>query len=159
MLNKALLLDRDGTLILEKTPGMLPKDVQLIPGVLANLRQARLDGFRLLLVTNMSSVGLGLITEAHSRAVFRAMHKLLHDGGAPLDDVYVCDHSPDEECYCRKPMPGLLHLAMAEHDVDARESWVIGDRETDIKAGERVYGMNTHRVAKNHPWKLPYRGY
>jgi D-glycero-D-manno-heptose 1,7-bisphosphate phosphatase len=140
---RAVLLDRDGVIIRDVELLTDPRDVELLPGVAAALVRLRLAGFALLVATNQTVVARGLATLDEVGRVNAAMtQQIVAAGGPQLDGVYVCPHHPDADlpeyrvaCDCRKPRPGLLHAAAIERGLDLRESFVVGDRMTDVAAG------------------------
>jgi D,D-heptose 1,7-bisphosphate phosphatase len=138
----AAFLDRDGTIIIDRDYPGDPGAVELIPGAAAAIERLRSAGFLVLMVTNQSGIGRGLITEDDYRAVQARMERLLEDQGARLDGVYYCPHAPDRvpACDCRKPALGLYHRAEREHGVDLATSAYVGDRMRDVLPGVSLGG-------------------
>ncbi len=132
---QAVFLDRDGTLIAD--PGYLrdPDQVKLLPGAAAALAALAERGYLLVLVSNQSGVGRGLITAEEARRVHSRFVALLAEAGVTLDGAYYCPHTPEAGCACRKPRPGLLLDAAREHGIDLRRSVMIGNAESDVGAG------------------------
>lgn len=149
MKKRALFLDRDGTLI--KDTGYLrdPNDVELLPGVVEVLREARARGYELIVISNQSGIARGLITEAELEAVEKRFEELLAKEGVTLDLVLFCKHGPDEGCPCRKPKPGLLHDAARLRGIDLASSIMVGDKESDVEAG-RAAGCRTVLIGEPH---------
>lgn len=142
---KAVFLDRDGTLIVERGYITVPEGVELIPGAAAAVARLREAGWKVLVVTNQGCVAKGLITEDELGLIHLRMVSMLAEAGAELDGVYYCPHHPDGdqisysvECDCRKPRPGLLERAAGEHGVELSESVMIGDTLRDLEAGRAV---------------------
>jgi len=135
--------------------GMLlrPSDLSVFPCVPAALKSLKQAGFLLVLVTNQAAVARGLITEAELASIHDALQGLLTSKGAPkLDGIFACPHHPKatlpeyrQRCDCRKPNPGLLTRASAEHHIDCSQSFLVGDRVTDIMAGNAA-GCTTIQV-------------
>src|SRR4051812_47256811 len=100
---RAIFLDRDGTLI--EDPGYLrePELVRLLPGAASALQRLRGHGWKLVLISNQSGVGRGLIAPAELRAVHARLCALLAEADVQLDGSYYCEHAPEERCTCRKP--------------------------------------------------------
>lgn len=142
MSRAAVFLDRDGTLI--EDPGYLndPDRVRFLPGVPQALARLREAGFRLIVVTNQSGIARGLITEAQYRAVADRLEELARQAGASIDGQYHCPHLPEltGPCPCRKPGLLLFQRAIADWDIDATQSWWIGDRERDVSPAEALGG-------------------
>ncbi len=135
---RAVFLDRDGTLNFD--PGYLndPEQVRLLPGVPEALSLLSAAGYLLIVVSNQSGVGRGKITLQNLHAIHERMDQLLVPYQVKIDAYYFCVHRPDENCQCRKPHPQLLLAAAQTHGIDLRESWMIGDRDTDLEAGHRA---------------------
>jgi HAD superfamily hydrolase (TIGR01662 family) len=133
---RAVLLDRDGTLIADVPYNGDPALVRPLPGVHAALGRLRARGIRLAVVSNQSGIGRGRLTEAQALAVFDRVADLL----GPFDDVRWCPHAPQDGCACRKPAPGLLLDAAAAVGVDPLRCAMIGDIGADMAAA-RAAGM------------------
>lgn len=140
-----VILDRDGTIIVERHYLSDPDQVELIEGAAAGLRQLQTLGVGLVVITNQSAIGRGMFDETRLDAIHRRMDEVLQREGIRLNGVYVCPHRPDEGCACRKPKAGLLKRAARELGVDVRRSFVIGDKSCDIELG-RAVGATTFLV-------------
>ncbi len=136
-MNKAFFLDRDGVINVEVNYLHDPDKVELLPGVVEALRLIRARGYLALVVTNQAGVAKGYYPESDVLAVHRRISELLEAAGTGVDGFYYCIHHPDHSgpCDCRKPLPGMLLRAAAEHGVDPSGSVMIGDRLSDIGAG------------------------
>jgi histidinol-phosphate phosphatase family protein len=126
----AVLLDRDGTLVVDVAYNFDPDRVQLVPGAFEAVARLRGAGVPLALVTNQSGVGRGLMTMEQVHAVNRRLEELV----GPLGPWLVCPHTPDDGCRCRKPAPGLVLDAAAALGVAPAECVVIGDIGADMEA-------------------------
>lgn len=127
---RAILFDRDGTLIEDVPYNGDPALVVVKPGVRQALEECRRAGVLLGMVTNQSGVARGLITEADVWSIAEELER--HVG--PVDVWCVCPHGPWDSCSCRKPQPGLILAAAGALRVDLRQCVVIGDQETDVRA-------------------------
>lgn len=127
---RAVLFDRDGTLIEDVPYNGDPALVRAIPGAAAALRAVRAAGLRTAVVSNQSGVARGLVTHAQVDAVNRRVEEIL----GPLGPWCVCPHGPDAGCRCRKPRPGLVLHAAGLLGVDPAECVVIGDIGADVEA-------------------------
>ena len=147
---KAILLDRDGTLI--EDPGYLSRPEQVVwkDGALDALKLFSQAGYRLFIVTNQSGIGRGFFTVADLEKVQRRITDDLAEAGLALDGFYYCPHKPQDDCECRKPKPTLLLQAAREHGLDPGQSWLIGDKCSDVAAG-RAAGMMTALVYCDAP--------
>jgi histidinol-phosphate phosphatase family protein len=130
----ALFLDRDGTLIEDVGYPRDPRRVSLLPGAAAALRRLSQAGFALVIVSNQSGVGRGLISRAEAAAVHAEVVRRFLTVGVTFDGAYYCYHAPDEGCPCRKPAPGLLLRAAAELGLDLDRSILVGDKCSDVEA-------------------------
>jgi D-glycero-D-manno-heptose 1,7-bisphosphate phosphatase len=133
-----VVLDRDGTVIVERHYLSAPEQVDLIPGVANGLQQLREMGLGLVLITNQSGLGRGFFDESRLDAIHERLRELLRAEGIYLDGIYVCPHKPEDDCLCRKPKTGLLDLAARELGFDRQTSFVIGDKPCDIELGQRA---------------------
>ena len=137
MSNRAVFLDRDGTL--NEDPGYLgdAEKVQLLPytgEVLSRLKNE--FGYLLIVVSNQSGIARGKITAEQVDEVNARINFLLKEFRVSIDKFYYCPHHPDEGCSCRKPLPGMLEQAVMEFDIDLSKSFIIGDSINDIKSGK-----------------------
>ena len=135
---RAIFLDRDGTITVDTGYPSNPDEVELLPGAANALRTLRDRGWALVLVSNQSGVGRGLITTQQARAVHERLMVELSTWGVELDGAYYCPHVPDDACECRKPRPGLLLQAAAELRLDLSDSVMVGDRRSDVEAGREA---------------------
>ncbi len=130
-----VFLDRDGTLIHD--PGYLrdPEQVRLLPGVAEALARFSVAGYGLVVISNQSGVGRGLITIEELKVVHLRLEVLLAAEGLSLHGAWYCTHRPEEGCDCRKPRPGLLLRAGQGLGLLLGDCWMIGDRPSDADAG------------------------
>lgn len=136
----AIFLDRDGTLNREVDYLRRVEDFELLPGVAAALLRLAEAGFVLVVVTNQSGIGRGLLDEARLGAIHARLREELLASGVKLLDVLWCPHLPQdapggEACSCRKPAPGLLLEAARRHGLSLERSWMVGDSLRDAQAG------------------------
>ena len=133
-----VLLDRDGTLNVDRHYLSDPAQLELYPGVLAALRRLRELGFGLVVVTNQSGVARGYFDLATVARVNARLVDMLAAGGVALDGIYYCPHGADSDCACRKPRPGMVEQAVADHGFDPRQAFVVGDKAVDVALAEAV---------------------
>ncbi len=146
---KAIFLDRDGTI--NKYVGFLRSinDFELIDGVAEAIRKINGNGYLTIVVTNQPVIARGEVTESELTEIHNKMETLLGAEGAYVDAIYYCPHHPDKGyvgeiealkiiCNCRKPKPGLLIRAMEDFNIDLANSWMIGDGENDVIAGKNA---------------------
>jgi D-glycero-D-manno-heptose 1,7-bisphosphate phosphatase len=141
--NKAVFLDRDGVIVVPRfrdgrsfAPHRLD-EYRFYPDAARSLSRLKEAGYLLIVVTNQPDVGKGLI----SARTLNAMHRRLREE-LPIEQVKVCAHRQDENCACRKPAPKLLLDAANEFNIDLAQSFMVGDRGTDVEAG-RAAGCRT----------------
>lgn len=137
-LEPAVFLDRDGTLIEDVGFPREPDRVRLVDGAAAALRHLAAADLRLVVVSNQSGIGRGLITADEARSVHERFIGLIGDEGVILDGAKYCPHPPEAGCDCRKPSPGMLLEAAEDLRLDLGRSFMIGDKVSDVKAGERA---------------------
>jgi len=131
---RALFLDRDGTLILDVGYPRDPAQVEPIPGAAEALRYLQ-DSFSLVVISNQSGIGRGMISEREAAAVHARFVERFADHGVHFSGCYYCPHVPGDGCTCRKPAPGLLRDAAQELVLDLPGSIMIGDKASDVEAG------------------------
>ncbi|HWF09757.1 MAG TPA: HAD family hydrolase [Bryobacteraceae bacterium] len=136
-----VILDRDGTLIVERNYLSRPEDVELIEGAAEGLRLFEESGWGRIVVTNQSGVNRGYFSREAVDAVDERMRALLAASGAKIDAIYVCPHRPDEGCDCRKPQTALLLGAAAEWDFDPARCLFVGDKACDVELGRNLGGV------------------
>ena len=134
-MSKALFLDRDGTIIIDKHYLSDPAGVELIPGVAAALAHARTLGYRLFILTNQSGIGRGLYTLEDTHRVNARMDELLGLPRPIWDDICIAPEAPDQPSPYRKPSPRYILETIQRHRLDPAHCWMVGDRASDIESG------------------------
>jgi D-glycero-D-manno-heptose 1,7-bisphosphate phosphatase len=134
----AVFLDRDGTMIEEVGYLNHLSCFRMFPFVAAAVRRLNEAGLPVVVITNQSGVGRGYFPESFVHQVHQEMMLQLSPQGARIDALYYCPHTPAENCDCRKPKTGLLEKAAAEHSLDLRRSFVVGDRYIDVELAFNV---------------------
>lgn len=146
---KAIFLDRDGTI--NKYIGFLRKeeDMELLPGVGEAIKMINMSGYLAIVVTNQPVVARGEVTTKELEHIHNKMETLLGMEGAYIDAIYYCPHHPHRgyegevlelkiDCSCRKPKPGMIYTAAHEYNINLFDSWMVGDSESDIFAGKNA---------------------
>lgn len=144
-MSKALFLDRDGVVNVEKNYLHKIEDFELMEGILEVCRAYQEQGYLIIIVTNQSGISRGYYTEEDFALLSRWMIEHFKDSGITITRIYHCPHheSIDGVCECRKPEPGMFLAAEREYDLDMAASVMIGDNERDIEAALRAgVGMN-----------------
>lgn len=142
---RAVFLDKDGTLLVDLPYNIEPSRMRLAPRVAAGLRRLSRIGMPLIVVSNQPGVALGRFPLEALGPVRARLDAMFAEHGATLVDFYACPHHPRGSvaefrcaCLCRKPMPGMLQRAAAEHGIDLERSWFVGDILDDVEAGRRA---------------------
>jgi len=134
-MNRAVFLDRDGTIIVEKNYLSRPEDVVVLPGAPAALRRLGDAGFKLFIVSNQSGIGRGYFTLADAERVNEHLGRELARDGVRFEKIYIAPEKPDEPSHGRKPSPQFLFDARAEFGVDLARSYLVGDKLADLECG------------------------
>jgi len=146
---KAIFLDRDGTI--NKYKGFIRniEEFELLPGVTDAIKRINQEGYLAIVITNQPVIARGEVSLGELQEIHNKMETLLGMDGAYIDDIFYCPHHPDKGfegerieykkvCECRKPKPGLLLEAAQKYNIDLSQSWMIGDSEIDMQAGENA---------------------
>lgn len=135
-MHPALFLDRDGVIIENRSDYVRNwSDVSIYPDALSALMNARSSPYKIVIVTNQSAVGRGIITIEQAEAINQQLVRRIEQTGGRVDAVYMCPHAPQANCACRKPQPGLIAQAAEELSLDLSRSILIGDALSDLLAG------------------------
>lgn len=149
----AVFLDRDGVvnhrkLTLVRHVGKLDLHAG-VPEAIARLQDA---GYLVVVATNQSPVGYGLIDEDDLAAIHEEIQARVEAAGGHVDAFYACPHKKSEACRCAKPKPGMLEEATEELGIDPEASWMLGDKASDIQAGRAVGARTIHVTGDRFPW-------
>lgn len=143
--NKAIFLDKDGTLIPDIPYNVNPDLISLEDGAIKGLYALQSDGYLLIIISNQSGVAQGVFAEKALSGVHEKIVQLLKDNYINLDGFYYCPHHSSGsiqgyniECACRKPKPGMILRAAQERNIDLSASWMIGDILNDVEAGNKA---------------------
>ena len=139
MKTKCIFFDRDGIANVSPGPGYVERlqDFHIIPAFIECAKIAAASGFEVVIVTNQRGVARGIMSAESLAEIHAELEAVMKSAGIEMLGIYCCPHERDS-CSCRKPQPGMLLQAAAEHNIDLSESWMIGDSETDIQAGHRA---------------------
>ena len=144
---KVTFLDRDGTLIYEPPDGLVqPEDFQILPGVIDTLRELQSHGHCLVMITNQDfSKGDRESFDTTQEMLLREFDK----AGITFDKLFVCPHSPEDNCSCRKPKTGMVDTFLQENTVDLSVSVVVGDRESADGGLAQNIGVRYYKMESN----------
>ena len=144
-MKRAIFIDKDGTLIPDVAHNVNPELINLYPFAARGLRMLQERGYALFVVSNQSGVAHGIFEEQALQPVEERIDALLAREQVKLGGYYFCLHHPAgkvapyaSECNCRKPQPGLIRRAAAEHGIDLARSWMVGDILNDVESGRRA---------------------
>lgn len=136
--NKAVFLDRDGTINKDKGYVYRAEDFEFIEGAIDAIVSLNKNMFKVIVVTNQSGVGRGFFSEEDVKKLHVFINSELRKHNAWVDKFYFCPHSPDEGCDCRKPKIALFKRAIKDFDVDIKNSYIIGDKISDVLPAEQL---------------------
>ncbi|MGM7701384.1 D-glycero-alpha-D-manno-heptose-1,7-bisphosphate 7-phosphatase [Pseudalkalibacillus sp. Hm43] len=137
-MQKAVFLDRDGVINDNKRPVNRPEELILYPKAGEAIRLLNEAGYRVFVVTNQGGVGLGYLSEQDLKEIHAKMEEDLKTAGTGVHEIRACTHKPHEGCVCRKPDAGMILELAEKHSIDLHHSYMVGDRITDIQAGEKA---------------------
>lgn len=167
MKNKAVFLDRDGTLIQERGHIGNIRQVRFIKGTFKALKQLSQKGYKLVIVSNQSGIARGILSQAQVEKVNRHIIESLSSHKIKIDALYYCPHHPkygngryQKKCACRKPASGMAKTAQKKLKLSLRKCYVIGDKRTDIEMAQKIkskgilvltgFGREEWSTAGNH---------
>lgn len=154
MANKAVFIDRDGTMARDVTYCSCPEDFELFPETAEGIKLLSENGFKVIVVTNQSGIARGYFTEETLGKIHEKMKGELAGAGTRVDAIYYCPHHPDDGCDCRKPKPGMALQGALDLDIDLSQSYVVGDMDMDIEMGHRI-GCKTLLIGDKKDKLLP----
>lgn len=144
-MNRAVFLDRDGTIIQENNYNYRKDQLRLISKAAGAIKLLNQKDFKTIIITNQAGVAKGYYSEKDTILFNQLMIKELESQNAKIDAIYCCYHHPEAklveykiDCDCRKPKPGMLKKAEKELDIDIKRSYIIGDKKSDIDAGNSI---------------------
>src|ERR1022692_1613206 len=143
-MNKAIFLDRDGVILLERGDyNYLDEDIIFVPGIAASLKELGKRGYIFIVITNQGGIARGLYSHERVNEIHEQIRRHLEFEKVTVTDFYYCPHHPSvSACLCRKPDSLMLEKAMARYDIDPSQSWFIGDNERDEESGIKA-GLRT----------------
>lgn len=139
-MNKALFIDRDGVINVDKVHIYQKEDFEFTDGIFDLCRRYSKKGYIILVITNQAGIAKGLYTEEDFKKLTQWMTEQFRDRGIIISKVYHCPHHPDIDgpCQCRKPAPGMILQGVKDFDLDISECVLIGDMDSDLEAGRRA---------------------
>lgn len=137
-MNKAVFLDRDGTIIKERKYLSKPEGVELFEDAAESLRELRRSSYLLFIVTNQSGIGRGYFSEEDYNKVQEHLIRLLEQEGISIEKSLHCPHKPEDNCDCRKPKTGSISKVIDDYNIDCASSWVLGDKLSDVGLAKNI---------------------
>jgi histidinol-phosphate phosphatase family protein len=137
-MNKAVFIDRDGTIVKDVHYCSRPEDLLFLPTVEIGLRKLCQSEFKIIIITNQSGVARGYFSEDMLKVIHNKFTQDIINVGGRIDAIYYCPHHPDEHCHCRKPETGMLKSAIKDWNLDPLQSYFIGDKYIDIEAANKI---------------------
>ena len=144
-MNRLVLIDRDGTINVEKNYLSSPDQIELFPETAAGIKLLKSLGLTVAVVTNQSAIGRKFFDTERLEEIHTRLHEILATAGAKVDAVYFCPHIPEDSCDCRKPSAAMAKRAASDFGAELEKSFVIGDNVCDIDLGRNV-GATTFLV-------------
>lgn len=157
-MKRFVILDRDGTINVEKHYLSDPDQLELLPGAAAGMRKIQNMGLGIAVVTNQSGIARGYFDLARLDSIHDRLKEILAKEHIAIDGIYICPHSPDDDCTCRKPLPGMGLQAAKELGFDPETAFMIGDKAVDIDLGHNI-GAKTFLVRTGYGAKLEAQGF
>jgi D-glycero-D-manno-heptose 1,7-bisphosphate phosphatase len=145
---RVVILDRDGTIVIDRNYLSDPEGLSFLPGAIEGLRSMHSQGYRLIVITNQSGVGRGLFSMESLQQMNARLTAMVDQSGAQLERIYYCPHRPEDQCVCRKPGTKLLLDAASELGFEPRRAIVIGDKASDVEFGRNA-GATTMLIAQD----------
>ena len=147
---KTIFLDRDGVINKEVEYLFRIADFEFIEGVFDACFYFQQLDYKIIIISNQSGIARGYYNENDYQKLTEWMLGQFNDNGINILDIFYCPHGPESTCNCRKPKPGMLIEAKNKYDINMKDSWMIGDKETDIEAANLAGITNTILVRSGH---------
>lgn len=148
-MDKAIFLDRDGTINVDVDYLHNIDKLEFIDGAIEALALLKMQGYRLIVISNQSGIGRGYFEARDVELLHAYMNHILQKYNAAIDAFYYCPHVEQDMCSCRKPQTGLLDQAAKEWDIDLSRSYMVGDREADVMTAVNA-GCNYGLLLSGH---------
>ena len=145
-INKALFLDRDGIINIDHGYVSTIEEFEFVEGIFDLLHLFIKKGYILFIVTNQSGIGRGYYESSDFEKLTTWMLTALEKEGISIESVHHCHHAPEENCFCRKPAIGMVDAILFENNIDLENSWMIGDKQSDIDLAHNAHIAHTIAV-------------
>ena len=147
---KAIFLDRDGVINIEKDYLYKIEDFEFVSGAIDAMKYLQDKGYLLFIITNQSGIGRNYYTVDDFNTLTSWMLEVLKTHNITISQVEFCPHSPNDNCACRKPLTGMIDNILANYDINLDNSWLIGDKSSDIMCAKNANIKNTIQVKSGH---------
>ena len=149
-MDKAVFLDRDGVINVEKNYLHKIEDFEFIDGVFDSLVHLQKLQYKFFIITNQSGIGRGYYTKEDFDKLTTWMLKEFEKQNITISQVELCLHEPNANCNCRKPKTGMIDNILKNYEIDLKNSWLVGDKDSDIKCAHNANIANTIQVKSGH---------
>ena len=153
-MDKVVFLDRDGVINIEKNYLYKIEDFEFIDGVFESLKYLQELGYKLVIITNQSGIGRGYYTFEQYEKLTLWIKEQFKKSDIDISEIFCCPHAPDKNCSCRKPNIGMIEQTTKIIDIDYKNSWLIGDKDSDIQTAYNVNIPNTIQVLSGHQFDI-----
>ncbi len=144
-MNRAIFLDRDGTINVDHGYMHDTCLLEFLPGVVEALQKIGNEGYKLILITNQSGIGRGYFTKQQYHTFNDALIAELNKNGVEITQTFMCPHAPTDDCKCRKPYPYMILQAIDKYNIDPSRSFMFGDKHSDVECGEAA-GVTSRQI-------------
>lgn len=149
-MEKVIFCDRDGVINVEKNYLYKIEEFEFIDGVFESFKHLQALGYKLVIITNQSGVSRGYYTKKDFDILTKWMVEKFKENGVKIDGVFLCPHGPNDNCNCRKPKIGMIDEAKKLFKIDLQNSWLIGDKDSDIQTAINANIKNSVQVRSGH---------
>jgi D-glycero-D-manno-heptose 1,7-bisphosphate phosphatase len=149
-MEKAVFFDRDGVINIEKNYLYLIEEFEFIDGTFETLKYLQSLGYKLFIITNQSGIGRGYYSFEQYEVLTQWIQKQFKKEGITISGIYCCPHAPNVDCECRKPKIGMIQEAEKVSNIDFQNSWLVGDKNSDIQTAYNANISNTIQVRSGH---------
>ena len=149
-MQKVLFLDRDGVINVEKDYLYKIEDFEFIDGVFDTLKYANKLGFKIIIITNQSGIGRKYYTKEQYDKLTLWLKEQFKNNSTDITEIFCCPHTPTDNCTCRKPNIGMINNASKLLKIDFENSWLVGDKSSDIQTAINANIPNTVQVCSGH---------
>ena len=149
-MTKAIFLDRDGVINVEKNYLYKIDDFEFIDGVFESLQKMQKLGYKIFIITNQSGIARGYYTENDFHKLTSWMVNEFKKHNIIISDVQYCPHGPKDNCLCRKPKTAMIDNILKKYKIDLENSWLVGDKNSDIQCAKNANIKNKIQVKSGH---------